>query len=243
VNAREKALDQYAGRGGSALSDGARMIAVLQPLNGDEWNKAAGMPLLDGETGMILVRPKLSYRPPQPDLLICRKGYAFTNTTPIARTAAEQLAANTDQIVRVIETECAAGRRPTKHTLEIMAPSLGRTRREVRDAIVMLLAAGRIAIASIDPPPSNGTRELSPRRLARIEWRSEMNPTIASPSVFRSLASPPPIGRETAANRRPPYLPIPYRHAGEPTANRGEPRCSPELSSLQVRLSPLQGFF
>ena len=39
ANARDKALDQYAGRGGSALSDGARMIAVMQPLDPVEWER------------------------------------------------------------------------------------------------------------------------------------------------------------------------------------------------------------
>src|SRR5206468_5838994 len=63
ANAHEKMLDQYAGRGGSTMADGACMVAVLQPLSGEEWAKLAGVPLLDGETGMVLARPKLSLQP------------------------------------------------------------------------------------------------------------------------------------------------------------------------------------
>jgi hypothetical protein len=36
-----------------------------------------------------------------------------------------------------------------------------------------------------------------------------MNSMIASPLFFRFLASPPPIGKKTAAKRRPPIFPIP----------------------------------
>ena len=81
ANAREKAADQYAGRGGSAMADGARMVAVLQPLSPDEWLKARASPLMDGESGMVLALPKLSYCPPQPDTLIRRKGYLFSTPT------------------------------------------------------------------------------------------------------------------------------------------------------------------
>ena len=42
ANAREKSTDQYAGRGGSALSDGSRMVVVMQPLEPDEWASATG---------------------------------------------------------------------------------------------------------------------------------------------------------------------------------------------------------
>jgi RecA-family ATPase len=157
-NARDKAVDQYAGRGGSALPDGARMVAVLQPLTTEEWNKATGSALVEGETGMLLARPKTSYAPPADDILIYRAGYHFAHMTRATRTATEELSANCEQIVRVIETECAAGRRPTKHTLEIMAASLGRTRQEIRDAIIVLLTNGRIALTEIDPAPARGIR-------------------------------------------------------------------------------------
>jgi RecA-family ATPase len=43
--ARDQIKDQYAGRGGSAFADGARMVHVLQPLNAAEWHKAAGIEL------------------------------------------------------------------------------------------------------------------------------------------------------------------------------------------------------
>ncbi|HLX30769.1 MAG TPA: AAA family ATPase [Casimicrobiaceae bacterium] len=155
-NAREKATDQYATRGGSALSDGARMVSILHPLAGDEWAKAAGSPLLTGETGMLLARPKLSYRPPAPDLLISRKGYAFACVTRFEQSKAEQLEGSCAQILRAIEHDVALGRYPTKHSLEALG--LGRTRAEVRDAVEMLLSRQQIEHVPVPGNPQRGAR-------------------------------------------------------------------------------------
>lgn len=78
-NAREKAVDQYAGRNGSALADGCRMVAVMQPVDRAELAKATGRVLADGELAFVLHRPKVSYAPPQREnpLFIVRRGYAF----------------------------------------------------------------------------------------------------------------------------------------------------------------------
>ena len=58
VNAQEKRLDQYAGRGGSALSDGCRMVSVMQPLDPKEWREATGVALEPGESGLVMALPK-----------------------------------------------------------------------------------------------------------------------------------------------------------------------------------------
>ena len=39
------------------------MVSVMQPLASDEWRTATGTPLLDGETAILLARPKVSYAP------------------------------------------------------------------------------------------------------------------------------------------------------------------------------------
>lgn len=77
ANAREKTLDQYSGRGGSALADGARMVCVLAPLSPQDWQDATGEPLDEGESGMVMAMPKLSYSRPQSELYIKRRGYLF----------------------------------------------------------------------------------------------------------------------------------------------------------------------
>lgn len=143
-NARDAAIDQYAGRGGSALPDGARMVAVLQPMKPDAWASQTGASLLDGETGMVLARPKLSYAPPQPDILISRRGYTFTHTSRFEVSKAETLAAHCDQIVRFLESELAEDRRHTQNSLAAQAGILNMSRDAVRDAVHTLLARNRV---------------------------------------------------------------------------------------------------
>jgi RecA-family ATPase len=78
-NAREKALDQYAGRNGTALPDGTRMTSVMQFW--DDESKLTPPPGCEPDPDssiMVLARPKLSYSAPNlPLIWIKRTGYAF----------------------------------------------------------------------------------------------------------------------------------------------------------------------
>ena len=106
-NAREKRLDQYAGRNGTALPDGTRMTAVMHPVVPDEKMKWQGaeetLPaslVADRRAYMVLSRPKLSYAPPQPLLWIARDGWSFEGevgkvVTPVEREQAEYAKLNT----------------------------------------------------------------------------------------------------------------------------------------------------
>jgi RecA-family ATPase len=160
-SAREKGLDQYAGRGGSALPDGARMVAVLQPLSDADWVKHVGSSLLPGERGMVLARPKLSYRPPAPDIYIARKGYAFTSSAGSTSTKAERLAGVCSQVLRAIEHQIALGQYPSQRSLEAL--DLGPSRAQLRDAVATLLAQQRIKHVELPVKPKHGPRTyLSP---------------------------------------------------------------------------------
>jgi RecA-family ATPase len=154
-NARDKALDQYAGRGGSAFADGARMVAILQPLTPDEWRSAAGMPFLAGETGMVLAIPKLSYGPPAPDVLICRKGYAFTHLIRSESNPAGNLQANCDQVLRAIVNDLERGIRHSKNSLEALGLM---PRADLRGAISTLIARNVIEQADIPDRRKGGAQ-------------------------------------------------------------------------------------
>ncbi|GAB4112414.1 MAG: hypothetical protein Fur0019_18900 [Tibeticola sp.] len=85
VPALEKRVDQYAGRGGSALADGARMVAVLAAVDAAELAKNAGLTLGEGESAFRIERPKLTYAPPQrAPLYVKRSGYTFDSTLPMS---------------------------------------------------------------------------------------------------------------------------------------------------------------
>jgi regulatory protein RepA len=154
-NARDKALDQYAGRGGSALPDGARMVAVLQPMTADEWARETGMSLTSGEQGMVLARPKLSYAAPQPDILISRKGYAFAYTSRFERDPAIERKAACDQVLRAIEAGIEAGTLHTQRSLEALKLM---TRAELRDAVSLLIARGAIEHARVPERHKGGSQ-------------------------------------------------------------------------------------
>lgn len=144
ASARDKLIDQYAGRGGSAFADGCRMVHVLQSLSPEEFDKATGRSLQEGETGLILARPKLSYCPPQPPLYLVRRGYLFRAVEADARDPGAELAAICNQVLQLIREELRAGRYPTQRGLEAIAKQCSLTRQQVRDAVATLKAAGRI---------------------------------------------------------------------------------------------------
>jgi len=141
--AREKIADQYAGRGGSALADGSRMVAVLHPLTPDEWLDATGDPLRDREQGLVLALPKVSYCEPQADILIRRGGYGFAFTTRVERDAGTRLHENMQQVIRIIEHDAAQGRQHTKHTLEALKLM---PRVDLRDALNTLLVREQVIL-------------------------------------------------------------------------------------------------
>jgi RecA-family ATPase len=144
ASARDKVLDQYAGRGGSALADGSRMVAVLQPLTADEWLNETGKPLEDDETGMVMALPKLSYTAPQESVFIRRKHYQFAHERVIRISREESDAARCDQLLRFLTSEYEQGRRYSSNDLDHSHEKLGLTRNEIRAAASALKVAGKV---------------------------------------------------------------------------------------------------
>ena len=65
--ARSKITDQYAGRGGTAMADGSRMVAVLTRCDEKDLSEAPpACTIGDGESVLMLDLPKLSYSKPIP---------------------------------------------------------------------------------------------------------------------------------------------------------------------------------
>ncbi|HRE19213.1 MAG TPA: AAA family ATPase [Rhodocyclaceae bacterium] len=160
VSAREKLIDQYAGRGGTAFADGCRMVHVLQSLSPEEFRTATGRTLDDGETGLILARPKLSYCPPQPPLYLVRRGYLFRAVEPDARDPGAELAAICNQVEQLIGEKLRDGRYPTQRSLDGEAKSCNLARQQMRDAVAILKSSGRIETRKAPSAEGRGgTRE------------------------------------------------------------------------------------
>jgi RecA-family ATPase len=121
ANAREQALDQYAGRGGSAMADGSRMTAVLatwQPGMSQVPSLPRGLDANDEGSVLILARPKLSYSPPnQPLILIKRLGFGYAHEIYYPPTTEEQLQAEeTEALQKFYRSVLAEYKRGARHT-------------------------------------------------------------------------------------------------------------------------------
>lgn len=143
--ALDKRTDQYAGRGGSALADGSRMVTIMQALDDAELVKATDERLGDGESAFALHRAKLTFEAPQRQpLYVKRKGFVFELLRAKAsQSPDERVRTLGEQLARFIASELQAGRRHTRHTLEQLKPE-SMSRPDVRQALAWLAAAGRL---------------------------------------------------------------------------------------------------
>jgi RecA-family ATPase len=78
-NSRDKTTDQYSGRGGSAMADGARMVHVMQPMEASTFEKEVGHAPEQGEDGVLLALPKMSYCQKQDNIYILRQGFRYAH--------------------------------------------------------------------------------------------------------------------------------------------------------------------
>ncbi len=144
ANARDKTLDQYSGRGGSALSDGCRMVAVMQPLEPAEWLRQTGVQLADGETGLVMALPKLSYAKTQEPIYIRRRGYRFESVETRRANPQQETENRARLVLEFIRTEYREGRKYSKEALENSTERLKLSRKEIREASTLLMVDGRV---------------------------------------------------------------------------------------------------
>jgi hypothetical protein len=171
ANAREGTTDQYSLRGGSALPDGCRMVAVLAAWNGKDHLPPACV-ANDDASIFRLERPKLSYAPPnQPTIWLKREGFAYDSFAEYRLTPEQATAARVDQLERFLAW-CPKAPQPefhTRNTLEAQTTIIGMTRAEIREALGILQARGRVVEAPLPQAMRKGGRQtfLCPANLAK----------------------------------------------------------------------------
>jgi RecA-family ATPase len=120
--ARDGVIDQYAARGGSALADGARMVAVLRAWDADakkdKLSPPPGLSFGADEQVIVLACPKLSYAPPQPQIWLKRRGYCFEHFIATRPNRESEAKARAAQVERYLLDQLASGLRHNKKTLE-----------------------------------------------------------------------------------------------------------------------------
>ena len=228
-SARDKSIDQYAGRGGSAFADGARMVHVLTTLTPTEWLKETSTQLYENEQGLRLSLPKMTYCKPQKDIFIRRHGFAFEHAHPSPQGPATIREQEAETVHLFLKTELDRGFRHTKNTLEAMPNDIGLKRANLRRAISQLLVSGRVILH--EAPRTDGKREGSLKYLHPLGSPTpspNLNETIDSEptSLHAQFASPPYRDINGGEATQPPLSPISPgspKVIGDPTANLANP--------------------
>ncbi|UZR29777.1 AAA family ATPase [Methylococcus mesophilus] len=201
--ARDRTLDQYAGRGGSALADGARMVAVLQPYALERGGTHRPPPTLrhEPDTNIVaLARPKLSYAKPNlPIIWIKRAGYAFEHAIETKAAPEQVRKAEAEQLERFLVSELARDRRHSKATLDAAFGSIALSRSAGRTALAELLVSGRAVEAELPNERRQGGRKtyLHPVAYpANTNGEVHTESSIAKESTSPLSTSPPPYRKE-----------------------------------------------
>lgn len=157
ANARDKTLDQYSGRGGSALADGARMVHVLQRLDPEAWTEQTGDTLEGEESGFVLARPKMTWCPPQPNIYLKRQHYLFERFYPVESTEGAGLVIDrdADKVFQFVKDEYLKGKKHSQNTL-IQSKLLSQAR--IRAAVERLKADNRLIDERITTGGQGGAR-------------------------------------------------------------------------------------
>jgi len=176
-NAREKSIDQYAGRGGSAFADGSRMVHVLQSLTPSEWLAETGTELFSGESGLRLARPKMSYCAPVGDILIRRAGFHFEPVERITTSKQAKLEANANQVWQLLTSELSQVRYPSQNYLEELDTELTRT--EIRSAVQLLLASQRVEYRDVPNVGARGGKRVYLHPIVMLNENGAANERLA----------------------------------------------------------------
>lgn len=173
ASAREKSVDQYAGRGGSALPDGSRMTIVLQTWapNDPGPRPPETLEITPTSSVTIYARPKLSYCPPNlPLIWIKREGYQFT--WMVDRQAPPEVARKerADQLSRFLTSELKAERYHTKNSVREETTALGMSQKQIREAVEELFVSGRLMTRPMPESLRHGRRTdyLCPIEVAHV---------------------------------------------------------------------------
>ena len=144
-NAREGTLDQYSGRGGSALADGSRMTTVLQTWSQgeSETRPPSGCTTGPDVTITIMARAKLSYCAPLPLIWVRREGYVYQYFVEPPKLSPEQArSAQAEQVWRYLVSELANNRRHSLRSLRDRAGELDMGRTSIERAVSELVLTG-----------------------------------------------------------------------------------------------------
>jgi len=158
--ARNRTVDAYATRGGTALPDGCRMVAILHCHDGDE-NAKPPQSLAVGQL-LRLSLPKVSWARKQKPIWISRDGCKFDyadEQPPVPREV--EAAAEADQVERFLISELG-GKYPayyTKKDVEDAKDELNLSRPKIRAVLKTLITQRRIVMRMLPGEYREGAKQ------------------------------------------------------------------------------------
>lgn len=208
--ARNKTLDAYAGRGGSALADGARMVAAMVSWSENDAGTRRppfGFHAGAGESVAIMARPKLSYsKPDLPLIWIKRKGWAFEHHAEVKVPKEQRKNAAADQVEAYLTEQTKSGRYHTMKSLEEAGDELSLSRAELRKAVNELQLAQRVVHANLPKELCQGAKKtfLCPANLAAYFGEIDGQDAQKTDGIAPTSISRRPIRKEKTARYTPP---------------------------------------
>jgi len=150
-SAKKSDIGQYAGRGGSAMPDGARMVAVLKHAERAEWFKETGKELSENAEGLVLALPKLSFTTAQPNIYLERTGFAYEYMIPTGASDEKEWIKMENALIELLRSEEAKlpPKFHSKVSLDSFLKTLGMTQKQKRIALERLHVANRIAFTKV----------------------------------------------------------------------------------------------
>lgn len=153
---REGEGKQYSGRGGSAFSDGSRMVFTLENVLPDKWTEATGEVLDEAEEiGLLFSLPKMKLTKKQPPIYVKRTEFSFERVERVEDVEGAQVAreGNAATVEKFLRDEWPKGGRHKKD--DLWALKVLKKRDALRAAISLLLTTGRVVE---EEGPSTGGR-------------------------------------------------------------------------------------
>jgi hypothetical protein len=159
--ARDKTVDQYAGRNGSALADNSRQ--VMQLVEGEDKNtplpKAARDLVNLGWQVMAMWFHKVSYGPkPKAPVILLRNAWEFMEFAPEAPNSELSRAEDMETLRKYIRKELLAGRYPTLWTLKTSSTEIGLPQRRVAQLVEGGLQTGEFIERALPADKCKGRR-------------------------------------------------------------------------------------
>ncbi len=167
---KEGDVSQFASRGGTAFADGARMVTVMRGgFSPGEWQSLTGYRLGIDENALLMARPKLSYAPPQDHIYIVRDGYSFTRVMPRKADPIAELEAVNNQVWQLLTEELKNEHYHSQNTLAALGQIANLKRQQIRDAVRLLIASGRVEERpKLHTGKGGATKYLHPVELATV---------------------------------------------------------------------------